>query len=93
MNKWNQSKYPDANPHPLGHLIFYKDVKIMKQKKESISSTNGARITGCQLVEKCKLILVYHPAEISRPSQLRPQHKSRYTEPDKRGTTKQSQMH
>jgi hypothetical protein len=43
-------------------MIFNKEAKIIQQKKKA-SSTNGASLTGCQHVDECKKIHIYHPAE------------------------------
>ena len=52
MQQWNRIKDADVNPHTYGHLIF-DNPKLYNEIKKA-SSTNGAGLTGCWHVEKCK---------------------------------------
>ena len=47
-----------------------KMLKVYNGKKNS-SSTNGAGISGCQLVEEWKQIHIYHHAQNSSPDGLK----------------------
>ena len=63
---------------------FSKKLKLCNGEKKA-SSNNGADITGCHYVEHWKYTLVYHHVQNSSQGDQRPQHKSRYTEPDRTG--------
>ena len=52
-------------------------MKLYKEEKKT-SSTNSADLTGYPQVEECKQIHIYHPP------QKRPQHKHRYTKPNRK---------
>jgi hypothetical protein len=36
VDQWNRIEYPEMNPHSYGDLIFYKGVKTIQWKKDSI---------------------------------------------------------
>jgi hypothetical protein len=48
----------ERNPHTYGELIFdqkkKKEIKTIQDWKKKKSSTNGAGLTGCLHVGKCK---------------------------------------
>ena len=52
-DQWNQIENPDINPHTYEHLIFDKEAKNIKWKKENIQQMVLA-LTGYQHVEECK---------------------------------------
>ena len=52
-DQWNCIKDMDINPHTFKYLVFDKEAKNIKWKKESIL-THGAGITENQYIEGCK---------------------------------------
>ena len=85
MDQLKQIEDPEIKPHTYEHLIIDKEAKTMQWEKESIFNS-GADITRCHHVEHWKYIHIYHHVQNSNPGDQRPQHKSRYTEPDRTGS-------
>ena len=82
-NQWNQIKDLDINPHTYEHLIFDKEAKNIKWRKESIFNKLCWHIwtSTCRRVKTGPYI---SPCTKLKSKWIKPQHKSNYTEPHRR---------
>ena len=78
------NKDPEIKPHTYGHLIFDKEGKTIQWKNESIFSkwcwSNW--ISQKQKNANRSIFIILHKTQVQVDQ--RPQHKTRYTEPDRR---------
>ena len=74
---------PDVNSHSYGIWFLIKKLERHNGKKKS-SSTNGAGLTGCLHKKKASGSISITLDKTQVWVKPRPQHKSRYTGPDRR---------